>query len=285
MALVVTLSYNSSAFDIHSYLLDLGLTKLQARTYVSLLSLGPAKASTVAKELGIIRPEIYRTLDELSSKGLVERTLAKPSSYNAVEPRRALRALLDRASSDIERIREHFGEALESLSSRGSLSERLEAEFRLLPNRQILIPTVIRMLGRARVYYLAVFSKEAMARFTGDSVERRTIAAAKKRGVRIRIITELDNTNAKYALALTKYAEIRNARNIDFYMDLTDGREVIFGPKLTDSDLNHGLDSVDLWTDSAAFVQAMKGMFDRIWRSSTSLTTISVNSKGKLKSN
>jgi sugar-specific transcriptional regulator TrmB len=54
-------------------LLQSGLTKQQALVYETLLSEGPQRAGTLAKELPIKRGLVYKTLDELIEMNLVEK--------------------------------------------------------------------------------------------------------------------------------------------------------------------------------------------------------------------
>ena len=64
------------------FLIQLGLTKTQAKVYLTLLRLDPAKARTIYKNTNVPRPEVYRSLDELQKLGLVEREIAKPFVFH-----------------------------------------------------------------------------------------------------------------------------------------------------------------------------------------------------------
>ncbi len=54
-------------------LTQLGFNITQAKLYLALSKLGEADARTLSKEANVPRPEVYRTLDELQKKGLVEK--------------------------------------------------------------------------------------------------------------------------------------------------------------------------------------------------------------------
>jgi sugar-specific transcriptional regulator TrmB len=262
------LGYNTDkheAFDLLLFLQQLGLTAIETKTYLCLLTLGQAKASTVAAKTGVIRPTVYRALDDLSKRGLVSKTLATPAVYRPTDPRRVLHSLLGEASARIERLRSVFGEALENLYSHASFPDEQVGEFKLLPDRRKLEPALADMIGRAQNNYSAVYSRWGMARVTRESPEYLAIAAAKKRNVEIRIVAEIDNSNIKQARALRRYVEIRNSVDIGFYLTLMDSDEVMIGPMLTDRDLTRATPSVDLWTNNKTFVQAMRDLFEKIW--------------------
>lgn len=66
---------------------DLGLSIKEAAVYMSLLSLGKAHVTAIAKHSGLKRPTIYILLEELRKKGLVLKIpYAKKSLFIAKEP-------------------------------------------------------------------------------------------------------------------------------------------------------------------------------------------------------
>lgn len=65
------------------FLMQLGLTKTQAKVYLTLLKLDVANARTLYKNTDVPRPEIYRSLDELQKMGLVEKEISTPLKFHA----------------------------------------------------------------------------------------------------------------------------------------------------------------------------------------------------------
>ena len=65
------------------FLIQLGLTRTQAKVYLMLLKLEPAKARTIYKNTDVPRPEVYRSLDALQKLGLVEREISTPFMFHA----------------------------------------------------------------------------------------------------------------------------------------------------------------------------------------------------------
>lgn len=266
-------SSQNKSFDTLSFLEQFGLTSIQARTYLSLFSHGQAKASVLAESMGVIRPTVYRVLSELSKKGLVTKSLTTPAVYSAKDPKNALRALLSDASTKIEQLSSMLGEALYTLYSNAPSASEPVGGFNLLPDRRKLEPSLAEMIGRARSSYSAVYSRWGLARVVHDSPEGRAIIEAKGRGIAVRIVTEIDASNARVARALEKHAEVRNTKDIGFYLALRDQEEVMIGPMLTDSELRRGGRNVDLWANNAAFARAMYDLFEKIWMGSASLSS------------
>ena len=65
----------------------MGLSRSDARTYLTLLSSGPLTAAKLAEEMGVNRAKVYASLNRLFSKGLVEVSKGKPALYKAVSPK------------------------------------------------------------------------------------------------------------------------------------------------------------------------------------------------------
>lgn len=260
-----------SSIDALAYLMDLGLTRLQTETYLCLASLGRARPSRLAKSLGIVRPEIYRILSDLLEKRLVERLLTRPAIYEVCDPEHGLRAMITRLCDRAQRAVDQFDKINSFIKSGIPLTEPTESEFKLLPGRDLVIDTAVGMMHRSRSRYDAIYSKWGIGRFTKNSPTRKAIASASRRGVRIRIVSEVDKSNRRQALAMKKHAQVRRASEITFYMEICDGTEVTFGPSLTETDTLNSRQQVDLWTNNIPFVKACEGMFERVWDGSSEL--------------
>jgi DNA-binding NtrC family response regulator len=70
-----------------------GLTKTQAKIYVTLLALGVASASEIAALSKIRREEIYRIIPELEKHGIITRKLKTPRKFSATKPETAIEIL------------------------------------------------------------------------------------------------------------------------------------------------------------------------------------------------
>jgi HTH-type transcriptional regulator, sugar sensing transcriptional regulator len=65
-------------------LVSLGLTQLQARTYLALISLNEADVQRISKQSNVARQDIYRIIPRLEQLGLVEEIIATPKQYRAI---------------------------------------------------------------------------------------------------------------------------------------------------------------------------------------------------------
>jgi sugar-specific transcriptional regulator TrmB len=86
------------------YLLQLGLTRMQANIYFNLLLNGKAEARIIAYWAGSPRTEVYRALNELQENGLVDRELSCPLKFTAVPPSLGLQAFIDNKRHNITQM-------------------------------------------------------------------------------------------------------------------------------------------------------------------------------------
>ena len=87
-------------------LMKLGLTANQARAYLSLNTMGTSEAKSIIQTTKIPRQDIYRILDELFEKGLVEKFVSKPIKFRAISPTNCLKLLVQRRKNETEKLKE-----------------------------------------------------------------------------------------------------------------------------------------------------------------------------------
>jgi sugar-specific transcriptional regulator TrmB len=249
-------------------LIEFGLTSLQARTYLALLKLGPCNARQVSSNLQTVRPEVYRALHELCYKGLVVRSPGSPSTYTPLPAVQAVDVLLGRFSEKYAVLNREKPFLVGSLSKYGNQAEAWkEQRFDLISGRSNAIARNLHMLELAKEEYLCLTSKFGLNRLTSDEFAT-AVRKANQRGVRVRIIAEIDIPNLQSARDLSQYAELRRLSDISFCIDLTDKDEIIFGPALSDEEASQQHNrEVYIWTNNPKFVEGMRTVFERLWKS------------------
>lgn len=244
-----------------------GLTSLQAKVYVSLLKLGPCHASQIGSQVAIVRPEVYRVLRELSTIGLVQISLGFPATYSPLPPRQGLSLLVQRLKdnvSTLEKERKELTEWLEAGEFK-SLEESREA-ITLIKGERNLLQKTSQMIETAREEYIGIWSQLGLRDFAESRIGRK-LTAAKNRRVRIRVIADVDSHSIKVANYLTRIAEVRRSRNLLFYMDIIDQKEMVFGPSFPipgESQMESR--ELNIFTNHLRFVSGMYAIFEKIWQ-------------------
>ena len=87
-----------------SKLIGFGLSQKEAQLYLSLLKYGPKPPSLLAKSLKTYREDVYRTLTDLTDKGMVSPSLETPTVYAAVELDIALEAVFKKHETELQEM-------------------------------------------------------------------------------------------------------------------------------------------------------------------------------------
>lgn len=101
--------------EIIERLQKFGLTKYESLAYISLLKLGPSKATDITKESGIPHTRVYDVLSSLHRKGFVDIMHGTPRLYKPVSPEIVLEKLKEDVIRDIRFLKEAFLELYRSV--------------------------------------------------------------------------------------------------------------------------------------------------------------------------
>ncbi|ASJ06342.1 HTH-type sugar sensing transcriptional regulator TrmBL1 [Thermococcus pacificus] len=94
--------------EIVEKLQKLGLTKYESLAYITLLKLGPSKATDITKESGIPHTRVYDVLSSLHRKGFVDVMQGSPRLYKPVNPEVVLERIKEDFIEDIEKLKAAF---------------------------------------------------------------------------------------------------------------------------------------------------------------------------------
>ncbi|MFB6106376.1 MAG: TrmB family transcriptional regulator [Halobacteriaceae archaeon] len=95
---------------------DLGLSEYEARTYRSLLDVGPTTAKELSAASDVPMGRIYDVLNALETQNLVRsQTASRPKKYVAVEPETALDRLLTERKRDLRERADQYESTVETL--------------------------------------------------------------------------------------------------------------------------------------------------------------------------
>ncbi|MBW2981644.1 hypothetical protein KY343_02070 [Candidatus Woesearchaeota archaeon] len=108
--------------EVEILLEQLGLSKNEAKTYLTLLRLGSVPAGKLIKELGMHRAAVYNLLDLLIDKGLVHYVIqANRKYFEAQEPERLLE-LIETKRNKLNEQEKELEKAIPELKAKRELS-------------------------------------------------------------------------------------------------------------------------------------------------------------------
>ncbi len=249
---------------------EFGLNSYESKLWTALLSRGVSTAGELSDISNVPRSRAYDVLESLEKKGFIIVKLGKPIKYLAVTPREVVERVKKRVQEDAQQ-RSHL---LDSLKD----SPLLE-ELQLLHKNGIenVDPTDRSGMfrGREKVYdHLGLMLKNASKRITLVATPvgmQRKLSAFKsdlekavKRGVNVRIASQIDNNSELKKLAKQiSGAEVRHTDHPSRFCSI-DGKELLL-MLLDDKDVHESFDS-GIWVSTPYFVSHFERMFEHEWK-------------------
>ena len=259
--------------DAH-FLTQLGFTETQAKLYLTLLKTGKTDVAKLQKLTKIARPVVYRTLDELQEKGLVEKEIALPQGYNATPIHLALQTLVLQRTEDCRRIAEQTKEFLRKFQQVNEETVQVEDyKFIMLNGKERIIHKMRQQHDSAKISVDVLSTLPRWLQILEECFENYLRALG--RGVKYRVIAETLNSEVR----LSRNVEILMAKP-NFRLKLTpnshktnsaifDRREATFNfyPSkfLTESPL--------IWTNHPSFMSMCQDQFETAWKSARKYKT------------
>jgi sugar-specific transcriptional regulator TrmB len=249
-----------------------GLTANQARLYLFLLGKVPLSANAISKGSGLHRVEVYRKLREMEALGLVEQFLGSPMRFKAMRPAAAVTGLVDRMDQQLSKLREssgNLGRKLESLErarrdDNQPIPENHEYRYRSDVGREEYLTETKRLITEAKLEIMSMTSANGMVRgFLAGNIE--LFRAAARRGVRTRMITEINQENMRQVRGFSKVVELRHSRNVNFRFHIFDRTVTILSTRFDDNtSIKSEQDDYFVFKD-AAYSATQSFLFERLW--------------------
>lgn len=253
--------------DVVARLQQCGLGEKESRAFAHLTHLGASKVTDLAKTAGLKRAETYQILERLQGRGLVEGTLTRPRQYSAVTAERALAILVEERAAGlkaVETMKEDLQQRLARLSGGPPKQEKAVESFRILHDRNQINGQLSRTIRAANKELCVVASSRALFRLLLDEGLETELRGAHKRGISIRILTEILPGAEEVLARMGEFAEIRHLmvpRPLRFF--IADEREIV--QYVTADPLGQQTKETALWIGARDHVQAQRAFFDDQW--------------------
>lgn len=134
----------------------LDLDELETKIYLNLLRTGPITASALAKEINVDRAKTYRTIDKLSSNGIVSISFSSPKLCIASEPDEILSITLKKKEEEISKIRKDGKKIIDKIKEISTTdSKSTTPTFRIIQGIENITSQIERILeNNTDVFYL-----------------------------------------------------------------------------------------------------------------------------------
>jgi sugar-specific transcriptional regulator TrmB len=251
-------------------IVNLGLTVLQARVYIALSKFGTQTGRAAAKAAKVAPQDVYRVLDELQEKGLVEKIISKPNRYRAAPVNQGLSMLLHDRNEQTHKLKRAVFEICKKFEYREEVGDDdVTKEFALLPAQNKAINKDINLFETAHSSLELINSfQESMA--LHEYHFKREVKALKM-GVIIKEILSVNNGKNKPSNEFLKLAALKPAYQVRYVnspkptkLIIKDQREVLVSTKWTANTLQQPV----LWSNNPILVQIIQQWFDAMWEKS-----------------
>ncbi len=250
---------------------ELGLTLLQAKTYLALSASGNATIKTIAKNTRIAKHDVYRIMPSLQELGLVEKMVSTPVIYKAAPMENATSKLLQNKTHECTNLQKKTAD-LVSYFRNNSFHEPVQEEdsqFRIISEKLLLLKTLDDATDNVQytidIMHAWGFTSGMLLKHDPGVLKR-----AMKRGARIRWITEIhkeDKQAEKILSILTKNPlfEIR------YYRAPIPIRTAIYDKKEAAMGLSHLPEdwAISMWSNNRMFVKIVTNYYEQIWNSAS----------------
>lgn len=265
-------SGSNSYYYLISELLELGLSRPQAKIYVTALSLGKSSAVSIAKNISMDRAFAYRIIDGLTKLGLIQVELGNPNLFVARDPRQFIEEkksefqarlkMADEVASNLEAIRE-FG-----LQRDVPFEERLSL-YHFFRNRRQFMEELQKILPEAKTEVLWMGPPRLLTEVESNHYNIREIKELSRRRVSWFGITDVLTADPAQLASVSRYCKIRHHRALAFTLIVVDRRIAAFG---TTHSLYSG-DTADepyIFIDDSTAAKSFAMLFEALWKNSKS---------------
>lgn len=249
-------------------LIKLGMTLDQARTYLTLVQIGPATAKIISEASKISRPDIYRIIPYLQEEGLIETLITRPTCFQAVPVKQVLPIMFNRKTKEQNDLRAKIEELLsDSKKNHTANSQSVDSirDFIVVPRKTAVIDKIKKALDNARISVCTVTSKK---RFSSAIVMfEQEYKEALKRNVRISLCTEEQNVSKEASKPLQSLSAIPGFE-VRYFSSAPKAIVSIFDEKqacvMMTADA-HLAEAAALWSNNSCFIALAQDYFENKW--------------------
>lgn len=244
----------------------LGLTSLQAKIYLSAVTLQKATAGKIALNSEVARPDVYRILPMLEKLGLLRKIISAPKMYEATPIKEACDILLRKKNREYKDAEQRSIDLIEEFeeNNRNSNQDYGNESFYMVVSKEIMLEKIYEADGSAKES-INVIGRWAIIRpiiYSHLDVYNKAI----KNGVTIRFITDKPKPDDKTATKLNK--KLGPHLEIRYLNELLPMRGAIYDGKQANMRVAASNDQAltpSLWSTNTEFTKILLTFFEDLW--------------------
>jgi sugar-specific transcriptional regulator TrmB len=256
---------------------DFGLTNKESEVYIYLAKTCIQKAGAISKQLKMHKAQVYRILDNLRSKGLVESTFEVPMRFEAVPFERYLDLMVKAKKEDVTNLECKRDKLLAHWNSVNIECPAFHlGRFMIIEGRKKVYSMIFQMFERAEKEVLGIIDSLGLT----QAFQLGLFNILENTQARFRFLTEITKENLQTIKPVLEKMPIKNANFTINHVELVSGicpRFIIIDNEEALILLSHeDPSSLDrkhedgIWTNNPA-VFYTTSFFEELWHKSTNI--------------
>lgn len=244
----------------------LGLTSLQAKIYLSAVTLQKTTAGKIALNANVARPDVYRILPMLEKLGLVRKIISAPKMYEATPVKEACDILLQKKNREYLEAEQRSICLIEEFEEKNRTpnQDAGNESFSMIVSKEVLLEKVYQADAAVKTNLNVIGRWDIIRPIIYNHIDIYTKAV--KDGVTIRIITEKPKPDDRTATKLNKkLGPMLEIRHLNEPLPM---RGAIYDSKQANMRVAASNDlalTPSLWSTNAEFVKILLTFFEDLW--------------------
>ncbi len=252
-------------------LADFGLTKTQAKVYISLIALGVASVSEIAGISKVRREEVYRIIPEMEKFGIIIRKLETPRKFSGAKPEAAVEMLtrlkLRNMKEEVDKLEQRQAQITSRLRTIALPVEKSSPSVEVISMQDRISMKLSEMMQNAKQRADVVASLDEL-RFVyvnrPKKLTERILGTVKTRAITEK--RELDEL-VKEIIGISKSKnnpiELRQTEELPFNLLIVDRREAMWGKPESKNENRQ-----NFWTNDPTQIAILEMSFESLWQKS-----------------
>ena len=248
---------------------DAGLSDREVNAVMVLSTKSSLKASELAKELGTTRLDAYNSLERLQSIGLVKTIADRPMRFSCPPVHDAVSHLIDIRREQLQKIETGYEDLKQSVNpgedqTNDETSDFSNPKFAVLKERTHIMNRIDKMANEAESELTLVLGRFGILHLCRSSALN-SVNDASERGVRIRVLAQLDRRTIRFFSQLHQNVEVRHTKDLEAQGAIMDSSESIQYLHMEENPVGRGKNDAALIVESEPFGVSQRNLVDSIW--------------------
>jgi sugar-specific transcriptional regulator TrmB len=246
-------------------LVEFGLTSTQASVYLAAVSLREATTRQISVTSGKERAQTHHALRKLQQLGLVEVTVETPARFRPIEIKLALNRLYLQQRTKLRKLDEMRRIFVRSESLIETKKTSISDSYSIVKGRINVYSRMLQAINTSKEEVTVMLSDQGLTRVRRFADLFNCMKKRSRRGVKLRIMSQISQQNLNDAKSFAKFCELRHMRNQFTNASVYDHQVGSIALSLKENLDIQELEHIAFWTTAKSFVETLATYLDSAW--------------------